>query len=221
MSKKISSKHFCNQWSIDLADRNSPKWSKGIEIIKDRFETRFFNQIDYLIRHRAKKIRVNSGFLIMSVDCLIIETLNQYYLGLKKTTDRYYNDRGNRINPNRDCLCNWQAFRDFFRHSSYFPNFKDNDILVKTFFNEIRCGLLHQAESKTNSLINIRNSNMVDAVVLGDYSRGIVVNRNLFHFALKQEFDKYLLDLSNPDNKNILGDYLRDKCNEKMVALCN
>jgi hypothetical protein len=216
MSKKISSRHYSSQWTSDLADRHSPNWSLGIEIIEDRFKKRFFNPIKTLIENDTKEIRVNSGFLIMSIDCLIIETLNQFYLGLKTTTEKYYW----RNNPDPNYRKNWQAFRDFFKHSHFFPDFKDNDDLTELFFKEIRCGLLHQAESKVNSLINIKNSKVIEPLQLGDYSQGIVINRNLFHEALEREFDKYIADLENPDSKNIFGDFLREKCNEKMEALC-
>lgn len=178
MSKKISSQHYCSQWTLDLDDKNSPNWSVGIEIIKDRFKKRFFNPIKTLIDNDIKEIKVNSGFLIMSIDCLIIETLNQFYLGLK-STDQMYSQR------------NWEAFRDFFRYSHYFPDFNKSDELSRTFFEQIRCGLLHQAESKVNSLINIKNSEVVTSLQEGNYSQGIVINRNLFHKALEDEFDKY------------------------------
>ena len=215
MAKKISSIHYSTDWPLNLADRNSLDWTKAIEIIQERFEARFLKQVEVLIAHPEKEIRVNSGFVVMSIDCLLVETLNQFYLGLKKTTDKY-----ERSNNNANYQWNWQAFRDFFHHSSYFPDFKGNDEIVKTFFNEIRCGLLHQAESKTNSLINIQNRQMVIPVVDGDYSKGIIINRNLFHEALRKEFDRYISDLGNPDSTNIFGEFLRDNCNKKMVELC-
>lgn len=215
MAKKIASKYYSTDWPIDLADRHSENWPLAIEIIKDRFESRFLNPVNSIVHHTDKNIRLNSGFLIMSIDCLLIETLNQFYLGLKKTNDKYFH-----TNPDGNYKRNWQAFRDFFNHSIHFSDFKDNDILSEIFFDEIRCGLLHQAESKTNSLINLKNTQIVIPVQFGDYSQGIIINRNLFHSALKKEFDKYFSDLNNPDSVNILGDFLRDKCNEKMTALC-
>lgn len=215
MAKKISSKHYSTEWTVDLVDRNSPSWAKGIEIIKDRFENRFLNPIESLIKHNDKDIRVNVGFVTMSIDCLLIETLNQFYLGLKKTNDKYKTS-----NADVNYKYNWQAFRDFFSHSTYFKDFKGDNILVETFFAEVRCGLLHQAESKTNSLINLKNKQIVLPVIPGDFSQGIIINRNLFHEALRNEFDKYIADLTNPESKNIFGEYLRVKCDEKMVELC-
>jgi hypothetical protein len=213
--KKISSKHFATDWDNDLSDRNSSKWVKGVEIISNRFQTRYFKPIDQLINSSDKIIKYNCGFLVMSIDCLIIETLNQFYFGVKKTTDKYY-----RTNSDINYKWNWQAFRDFFSHSTYFPTFKGNDVLIQLFFDEIRCGLLHQAESKTNSLINVRLPQMVTFIDATEIKKGIILNRNLFHKALVNEFDKYLVDLETPDSKNIFGEHLRDKCNEKMVELC-
>ena len=118
MIKKISSSHYSNQWTPNLADRNSPDWKLGVEIIRDRFEYRFFSPIEVLIKHTKKEIRVNSGFVIMSIDCLLIETLNQFYLGLKKTNDKY-----NRNNPDSNYKWNWQAFRDFFLQKQLFFRF--------------------------------------------------------------------------------------------------
>lgn len=77
-----------------------------------------------MIEHNTIEIRGNSGFLIMSIDCLLIETLNQFYLGLKSTDERYYGR-------------NWEAFRDFFGYSQYFPAFKDNDALSELFLNKL------------------------------------------------------------------------------------
>lgn len=216
MTKKISSQFYASDWTADLSDRHSINWAKGVEIIKDRFKSRFIIPINSLINNPDKYIRVNSGFLIMSIDCLLIETLNQFYLGLEKTSDKYQ-----KRNPDNNYRWNWQAFRDFFLHSSYFPDFKGNNMLIELFFDEIRCGLLHQAESKTNSLINTKKPIIVRPLVNGDYSRGIELNRNLFHKALEEEFDKYILDLQDPDSKNIFGEFLRNKCNDKMSILAN
>ena len=214
MDKKISKDYYSADWSKELSDRNSKEWEKGILIVKDRFKSRYFNPIEELIGHSKKDIRYNVGFIVMSIDCLLIETLNQFYLGLKNSEEKY-----NKNNSHESFKYNSQAFRDFFNHSTYFPLFKDQPNLSKLFYEEIRCGLLHQAESKINSLINLKRSTMIEAVDGKDFKNGIIINRNIFHKALSDEFDKYILDLSNPDSKNIEGNYLRDMCNKKICAI--
>ena len=213
-SKKISENYFSSDWNQNLSDRNSREWEKAILVINDRFQSRYLNPINELIKYPKKNIRTNIGFIVMSIDCLLIETLNQFYFGLKNTEEKYFNK-----NSNKKFKYNSQAFRDFFTHSTFFPVFKNQLDLIDLFYKDIRCGLLHQAETKANSLINIKEKIMVKPVDGKDFKNGIIINRNIFHKALSEEFDKYINDLNNPDSKNIEGAYLREMCNKKMVEL--
>lgn len=205
-----------SDWPSSLSNKDSKDWNLGVEIIKDRFESRFIKPIDSLINHSDKIVRCNSGFVIMSIDCLLIETLNQFYFGLNATTEKYH-----KRNADPNNKFNWQAFRDFFTHSSYFPDFQSDHKLTELFFNEIRCGLLHQAESKSQSLINMKGAYMVRLNIPGDYKGGVTINRTLFHKSVKLEFYKYLDDLGKANSTNILGENLRERCNKKMVNICS
>lgn len=214
MNKKISKYYYSSDWSSDLADRHSKEWVKAIEIINDRFSNRYIKPINELINHPEKSVRTNIGFIVMSIDCLLIETLNQFYFGLKDTSEKYY-----KRNQDANYRYQSQSFRDFFEYSTYFPLFKGNLELSRMFYDEIRCGLLHQAESKANSLINIKAEAMVTPVDGQDIKNGIIINRDFFHKALSNEFDKYISDLSNPESINLEGKFLREMCNNKMKEL--
>ncbi|RXG12412.1 hypothetical protein DSM03_106182 [Leeuwenhoekiella aestuarii] len=203
-----------SKWSEELSDRYSVEWKNAINIVRNRFNERYFDPIDEMIKHERKEIRTRVGFIIMSIDCLLIETLNQFLFGIEDTNVRY-----NRSNPDNNFKYNSQAFRDFFNYSTYFPVFKSTNGLSKIFYDEIRCGLLHQAQTKTNSLINIKSSDMVRPVDKQDFNNGIEINRNLFHYALQDEYNKYFKDLQDPESKNLDGEYLRDMCNRKMKEL--
>lgn len=213
--KRISANHNSTDWKEELSDRHSIVWVQGIEILKSRFESRYLRPIEYLQSSTDKVVKYNSGFLIMSIDCLLIETLNQFFLGLGKTDEKYFSN-----NTNKEFKNNSQAFRDFFIYSSFFSDFNRDTKLYSVFYDEIRCGLLHQAASKTHSLINIREQKMISYINKVDSSNGLIVNRNIFHEALLNEFNKYLKDLENADSKNLFGEYLRDTCNRKMKDLC-
>lgn len=216
MRKKISPSYSASDWPSDLADRNSPNWDMAIKILRDRFEGRYLKPLKVLTNHKDKSIRTNVGFIVMSIDCLLIETLNQFYLGLTQTEEEYF-----RNNTDPNYRYNWQAFRDFFKHSKNFSAFKGDDDLCKEFFNQIRCGLLHQAESKINSLINLKGEELVKKIDENDVKKGIIVNRGIFHEYVRKDFEQYFEDLKNPENQNIFGKYLRDNCNKKMMAICS
>ena len=203
-----------SKWSDKLSDRNSEEWKNAIGIVRNRFNERYFDPIGEMIKHERKEIRTRVGFIIMSIDCLLIETLNQFLFGIEDTKKKYYYS-----NPDKEFRYDSQAFRDFFNYSTYFPEFKSTPGLPKIFYDEIRCGLIHQAQTKTNSLINIKNPVMVQPVDKQDINNGIEINRNLFHYALENEYKKYFKDLENPESKNLAGDYLRDMCDRKMKEL--
>jgi len=206
MGKSIANKYFDSDWPSTLSDRHSKDWPNAIRIIRSRFESRYFKQIEVLMASKEKEIKFNCGFLVMTIDCLLIETLHQFHLGLYHTNELYKNR-------------NAQAFIDFFNNSSYFPFFNGNDEASRQFYWQIRCGLLHQAESKSQSIINIRENEMIIPNDQTDLSKGLVINRNLFHNALVKEFEMYIKNLENPDSRNTNGDFLREKCHRKMWSI--
>lgn len=222
--KKISAKYTASDWPTDL-DRYSPDWVKAIDIVRDRFESRYFRPVNDLIESENSDVKYNCGFVVMSIDCLLIEALNQYYFGITHTGEKYYKDRFNPAindfeqNPNRMYWYGWQAFRDFFKHSVHFEKFTHDPELPHVFYDDIRCGLLHQAESKIHSLINVKKKEMLTYIHPYDCRKGIIINRTLFHTALEKEFHRYLANLGDPESKNIEGDYLRDTCRNKMDTM--
>ena len=65
--------------------KDSPGWKTAIDIFEDRVEGRFLKQIEILAGKNDGKIREFSGFAIIALDCLLIETLRQFYRGSKRT----------------------------------------------------------------------------------------------------------------------------------------
>lgn len=94
--------------------------AKLAKFIVERFDERYFRPIyDSQSKH---------GFATMAVACLVIETLEAFYQGLGDTKGQ-----------------SKKMFRDFFNRCSDFSEFsKDGD----WFYTDIRCGILHQAESR-------------------------------------------------------------------------
>lgn len=85
-----------------------------------------------------------SGFLIMAAVCLLIETLQQFYAGRDKT-------KGDHA----------EAFNRFFvLENALFPDCANNS---KAFYERIRCGLLHQAETTGGYRILFKSGPLFDA----------------------------------------------------------
>src|SRR5690606_16027063 len=93
---KISPKFSKDDWdSLDL-NYSSKHWNTAVEIFEDRMNGRFFNQIRILESNNQGDSAVFAGFAIMALDCLIIETLEQFINGRVRTgigmdEDAFYN----------------------------------------------------------------------------------------------------------------------------------
>ncbi|NRS90882.1 hypothetical protein HNQ02_003829 [Flavobacterium sp. 7E] len=201
MPFKISEKYQNTDWkSLNLLDDNNVNWTDGISIIEDRFFSRFFSQIEKI------KDDEFSGFVVMSIDCLLIETLMQFYLGIDNTEVNYKSVQ-------------WKAFKDFFKNSTHFnADFKTNNI-CKTFYQQFRCGLLHQAQTKEKSLIKICQTSFLTLADAKNVKVGLIIDRTQFHNKLFSEFNEYIQKLI--DNKNnFAGENLRIKAILKMDLIC-
>lgn len=198
---KISAKYTNIDWiKLGLTDENSDKWQEGICIIEDRFNSRFFDQIEKIQDDEF------SGFIIMSIDCLLIETLLQFHLGVKNTETHYKNNQR-------------EAFADFFMNSTNFKNDFVSPQICYIFHNHFRNGLLHQAETKNKSLIRIYEEKTIQLFDKNDITKGLIVDRKKFHQKLIIEFQEYIHNLKS-NSRNFKNENLRLKAIAKMEFIC-
>jgi hypothetical protein len=132
-----------------------------IKFIDHRLRRRFIVPIN------AIPCGSKGGFLIMAVVCLLIETLQQFYKGDPETKQRQ----------------NAEAFKKFFDDEKVL--FPDCAAHARTFYNKIRCGILHQAETKGGYRILFNDGRLFDA-------EEKTINATAFLAALEKCLDKYL-----------------------------
>jgi len=143
---------------------------RAIEALRLRIEERFLKPV------RAIMSFSRSGFAMLALDSLLVETLEQFRRGVKETS-------------------NGQA-EAFFRASLQHPAFRgafDNtraDLFRKT----IRNGILHQAEVRDSSRVR-RDGSLVEVTASGD---GVIVNPVLFHCRLEDAVAEYVGELKVP-----------------------
>lgn len=165
-------------------------WQEAIDIFEDRIRGRFLDLID-----RIEGIN-GAGFAVMALDCLLIETLQQFREGKADTPYRM----------------SGEYFRRFLTRTSFTSDFdvKKADL----FYDQIRCGILHQAEVKTSSKIQTRDE---IPLVSADRSGGLIINRRKFHKKLERVFQEYLDALRKSDP---IDEPLRKNFRDKMDAVC-
>ena len=145
--------------------RKDGGWSLKPIFIRDRLRERYVNPVEKL-RPQAK-----NGFMIIALSCLLIETLESFYLGWGSTKDK-----------------SKRAFLSFFARQPRFRSIQEAD-KADSFYSDVRCGVLHQGETK-NGWTVVRSGPMFDGL-----SR---INATIFHRELSRALDDYCRDLESP-----------------------
>ena len=171
-------------------------WETAIDIFEDRIYGRFINLV------REIENLPNSGFSVMALDCLLVETLQQFREGKGKT-------------PKNKGAEYFGKFLTQTKFQSGFGKTYGDDTLAHRFYVQIRCGILHQAETMTDSRIIYSQSTKE---IVKPTEKGILVNRYAFHEMLIKVFDDFVQRLRNsllPDDSN-----LREPFKKKMKYIC-
>lgn len=182
----ISPEFTVSDWkNLDIGNSANPDWDRAIEIFHDRLDGRFLAPVDAVRNHKRYAIQEYSGFAIVAIDCLLIETLGQFYHGFDETPK----PRDTALNPTH-CTHRQFYMRFLEEISTLAPHF-DTDPKRKLFYLHFRCGILHQAQTKKKSRIRYGEPAMVAFADAADPDQGLIVDRNRLHDALIKEIADY------------------------------
>lgn len=185
---RISRNYKVDDWKR-LRFESEDDWHQGVTIFKDRIETRYLEHVRSLLERKT------SGFVVLALDSALIETLEQFRRGKRKTP-------GGQVK---------EYFRSFLTTTAFSRHFDPE--LADLFYVHIRCGLLHQTEADGTSRIK-RGRGLALASYSVDH-KGIVINTRRFHELLEQVIEKYVDDLQMPESTE-----LRQAFRKKMNYIC-
>jgi hypothetical protein len=182
-------------------DHDEAAWGDAISVFERRMKERFFTCINALVRADTrpdlkrsgslpKASRCIPGFSIVALCCLLIETLEGFREGASRNTER--------------------QFMKFLNRPAFGGAFAGDNI-AKSFVNDIRNAIFHEAETRKWIIRRNRPAGQI-AVAEQD---GYVLNRYPFYEAIKQEFESYVGDLRDPSNSQ-----LRKTFREQMNGIC-
>ncbi len=166
-------------------DSDLDDWKRAIEILKYRFYGRFLNQIEKLIDYPTynREVVKKNGFAAMALMCLLIDTFMQFKNGYPQS---YLGS-----------IINQKEYTDFLRDSLHFgPDEADR------FYEDIRCGILHSAETKNGSCL-----------VPEDRVFSIDFGNNIDYIGYSGE-NKTIFTVSVPGMYNALNRYFNNYCEE-------
>jgi hypothetical protein len=124
----ISAQYTTEDWKA-LTFSDEAEWELAVDMFHDRVNSRYLDHIDSLLTRKV------SGFAVLSLDCVLMETMQQFREGTRSTP--------------------WgkgkQYFVKFLTGTAFSHHFTIKS--AESFYYEIRCGLLHQAEAEGSSRI--------------------------------------------------------------------
>jgi len=183
---EISPRFTVDDWkALDLT--KSSDWRKAVRILEDRLNARFFDAVGGIQEQDF------SGFAVLALDCLLIETLQQFKEGVPET-------------PRRKCE---EYFVNFLTAAPFATHFDKTS--AATFYDHFRCGILHQAEIKGTSKV----WRVGPLVARSSDGHGLIVNRKLFHSALRKAFAAYLRTLRSRKDLTQCANFVK-----KMNFIC-
>jgi hypothetical protein len=169
---RISASYTVEDWKA-LTFGSQVDWDLAVDMFKDRLKTRYLEHIGFLINRKT------SGFAVLSLDCVLVETLQQFRNGAHETP--YGKGK--------------QYFVDFLTGTAFAQHFTEET--ARIFYTEIRCGLLHQSEAEGTSRIK---RGPLPLVSLTADNKSIVVNVHRFHGVLTEVIESYAEELLLPES---------------------
>lgn len=165
-----------------IATKDAVSKDSIIQLIEHRFKNRYLKHLH----------TIDSGFLKMAICCLMIETLESFKQGVESTEGKGIGKK---------------MFKDFFNSEKVaFPGFCD---IYRSFYSNIRCGILHQAETKKAWRI------LGSGLILDKTER--TINARAFVIALENSLENYLNDLRT----NTFGSQIWNFAITKLENICD
>ncbi|NQT24654.1 hypothetical protein HQ585_04805 [candidate division KSB1 bacterium] len=166
---------------VTIADYRNIEKAKDKQAIAEFIFSRFTER--YIEPFEKQSPKNKHGFSLMAVSCLMVEALMSFRLG--------YNDTNGRSQA---------CFEDFFKTANHFSDFKES---AGDFYRNVRCGILHQAES-TGGWRIWRKGPLFDKA-------NLIVNATEFMARLKAYLKDYQTELEKSDWDSIIWHNFRKK----------
>ena len=175
------------EWDGLNLTQDKGDWVKATKIFEERISARYIEPADLLMESDNKRNPVDRryGFSIMAIDCLLIETLQSFKEGKTNTK-----------NKSKSVFVNFLTQSDEFK-----AHFDEKQ--AERFYNEFRCGILHQAEVMGEALL------WSVGMLKGKNLEGVpYINRTVFHECVKKEVASYIGKLNNPENQVLRKNFI-------------
>ncbi|MEE0059732.1 MAG: hypothetical protein UE295_02770 [Acutalibacteraceae bacterium] len=158
----------------------------AVDIFIDRIHSRFLDQIHILAKDCDR-----NGFSIMALECLLVETFAQFFDGIDDS-----------VGVSR------AKYIDFLTNNIHcFPS----RTAASRFYSDIRCGILHQAQTKPRSALTFNKLTAIDF-----QNQFLMVSVDRFVEEMDTYFYEYCKKLINANDMHLRSNFIK-----KMDYICH
>ena len=168
---------------------SNDNWPTANQVFEDRIYSRFFNPIE-----RIKSIKKNEGegFSIALISVVLLEFLAAFELG------KIYRIQKEGLTPN-EYYSGIRLLKSFLRSDKLFNQHFVSNNKIQIFYENIRCGLVHEARTLENDVIisNESNKNTKQNSIYFEDNGEWRLNRDLMLETIKTFVENYKERLLN------------------------
>lgn len=219
---KIAGNLTVNDWK-DIKEKletpNNKLWGLAAHFFEERIKTRYLDPI-HAIQKLCKKN--GEGFAMVNLQCSLIETFECFINGWLF----YFDDECNECKRGKNRIYWKNAYEEEINKNnkeifiSFFNRFNNQfKIDGEDFYTNVRCGLLHETQTKGNWVIRAteKDTKRCDEEDRGKY----IIYRNNFQDQLKELLEEYQDCLiKNEDFREIKAKDLRENFRAKFNHIC-
>ena len=192
-------------------------WSDAFQYFEERIRTRYINPIKSILEIGDN---LGEGFAVVNLQCSLIETIESFINGCNSE----YNSRKRKTQWKKGVTIIFNSNKEIF--ISFFNNrtpFKELNIDGGLFYQDVRCGLLHETQTKNNWKIKcdtaesglayqeINNRNIVEKII----------HRENFQIYLEKLIARYRISIiTRADFDGIPACELRENFIAKFSHIC-
>ena len=156
-------------------------WDNAFKFFGQRITTRYFNPINKILN---MDLNTGEGFAVMNLQCSLIETIECFYNGWV-----YDHPYFKSLDTTPSFRANQKIFESFFKNRN---PFKSLNIDGEDFYLSVRCGLLHETQTKNGWVIKAESDKIYE--MTGDKK---IIYRTNFQIGIEEVMLQYKSDLIN------------------------
>lgn len=191
---------------------DNEKWGLAFHFFEERIRTRYLNPINAILDLKLNK---GEGFAVVNLQCSLIETIESFINGweYKHKPKGWFKNKQKSEVHNNACI-----FKSFFTNTMELKKMKVDG---SDFYSSVRCGLLHETQTKNDWVIRVDKEKSLLIYEEKDYKK--IIYRENFQKELENIIAKYKIAIikGDPFNNITNGIELRKNFIDKMNHICN